>query len=107
MITKSKRLCVITMIGPIDILGDLVGELTDASDWVEVEHPCTLQMQPPNNLVINNMLRNSPVITGKSIMLNKRAIMWISEPKQQLLSPYQAQRSGILIAHPKAEVVNG
>lgn len=104
---KARRLCIVTMINGLDLIGDLVGELTGDGDWIEIEHPCTLQIQPPNNLIINNLLRNSPILTGNSLMLNKRAIMWIAEPKSAILSPYQAQRAGLVIAQPKAAMVNG
>lgn len=103
---KTRRFCIVTMIGGVDIIGDLIGELSGDSDWIEIEHPCGFQIRPPN-ITVNNMMRNSPILAGNSIMLNKRTIMWISEPNSKLLSVYQSERSGILIAHPKAGGLNG
>lgn len=93
---KARRLCILTMINGTDVMGDLIGD-PYTQKWATIEHPCLLQLRPPNNVVLNDLLKNSPALSGTSIMINMNNVQWIVEPSSQLLSHYQATRAGLII----------
>jgi hypothetical protein len=102
---KGTKVCIVTMIGPLDIIGGLA---TDVEPNVEtifatLRHPCTLQVRPPN-IVLQDMTRGSAVIGGDSILINMRAVLYISEPATALLSAYQGHCAGILVPQAKIQV---
>lgn len=101
---ETKRLCILSMSNGSEVMGDLVA--TDEPDWARLERPCVLQMQAPNNLVLRDMLRGNQALSGDSVMVNLRAVMWIVEPSRELLSAYQAQRAGLLVANSAVVGVN-
>ena len=92
---KIKRLCVVTMIGPFDLIGDL-GEIDEHTGLATLERPCMIHPQQGSNMILRDMTRGSTVIQGRVIEINMRSVLWISEPTQGLCSAYQAHRSGIL-----------
>ena len=94
-----KQLCIVTMIGPFDLIGDLVTEGLGGlgEPHATLEHPCMLHPMQDGKVNIRNMTRGSGIIQGDSIVLNMRSVLWISEPSSSLRSAYQAQRAGIVV----------
>jgi hypothetical protein len=95
---KIRRLCIVTMIGGVDLVGDLVTAESDeqTANFMKLEHPCSLQRQG-SQVILGSMTRQSPVISGNSIVINMRSVLWISEPNQAVSSAWQAQRAGLIV----------
>lgn len=92
---ESYRLCIVTMIGAID----LVGELRDfGEDFRKLSHPYLLRMQSQTQCQLVPMLKGSNIYSGISIMLRVSSILWIAEPSQLVVEAYSAARSGIVKA---------
>lgn len=98
---KTKRLCVVTMIGGFDLIGDLVTNEGDDQTMLKLERPYTVRVEPmqgqPVKVILRDMVQGITVIQGDSIVLNMRSVLWIAEPTKDLSSAYQAQRSGLLM----------
>jgi hypothetical protein len=97
---KSRRegTYVVTMIGAIDLIGEL-NAMSDGSDFfVELKHPHFLRMTSPTQCTLAPMLKGSQILSGTSIMVNLRNTLWICEPSKRVLDEYTCARSGILKA---------
>lgn len=92
----TKRLCVIAMIGGIDLIGEL--DVDMGGDVARLYRPSRVRMPNPNQVQLIDMLRNSPCLTGIFIELNMLSVLWIAEPNHTLSSAYQAARSGLMPA---------
>ena len=91
-----ERLRVVTMVGPFD----LIGELGDSNgDIAELRHPCQLRPQPQNGMTLRPMARDNPILTGDSLLINLRSVLWVGEPTNALRSAYQASRARLLVAN--------
>jgi hypothetical protein len=101
---KPKRLCVVTMIGPVDLIGDLIESYQGR--FAKLERPCMIQVRPPNNLVLVDMIKGNGVITGASLEINMRNVLWIGEPTQGIRSAYQANRAGLIAPGPVSNNIN-
>lgn len=91
----SKRLCLITLIGGTDIIGDL--EYPIDSDTATLWRPCRVQFHPPNNIELLELLRNSPFMTGEHLELHLRAVQWIGQPAKELAAAYMRIKTGVII----------
>lgn len=96
-----KQICVITMIGPFDIIGELKSEV--GSDEAKLFHPCMLHPQQDGKVALRDMTRGNAIVTGDHILLNMRCVLWVSEPSSALHSAYQAQRAGLVVAGKMAQ----
>ena len=91
MMNDGKRLCVVTMVGGTD----LIGELVFCQGGAMLERPFLLQRQG-QNLGLFDMMKNG-VFSGQSIELNMISCLWVAEPSEAIAKAYKAQRSGILL----------
>jgi len=106
---KPKQLVILTMVGGIDLIGETTWDTTDTplGFFIKFEYPCFLQIAPPKTILFRNFLRDSPCLSGTSIMLNTRLIQWTNAPSREAESAYQAQRAGLLVANPGDIRLNG
>ena len=91
----TKKLCLITLIGGTDIIGELEHMGTD--EWTTLWRPCVVQFTAPNNVQIRELLRNTPFLTGEYVELNMRAVQWIGQPEKALAAAYHRIKSGVII----------
>jgi hypothetical protein len=97
----KKRLCVLTMIGGIDV----IGELDTGTPATRFYRPCLVKLQPPSNLQLVDLLRG-PFMAGEFLEVNMAAVLWISEPSRQISSAYQSMRAGLLLPGAQPEGMN-
>jgi hypothetical protein len=51
---QEHQLCIVTMIGGMEIMGDLVTGENNGEPMVALKCPCTLEMQPPATLTLHD-----------------------------------------------------
>src|SRR4029077_1744660 len=92
--TMTKKICIITMIGGTDIIGELeAGDGDTAALW----RPCLLRFNPPNNMQLVELLRGSPFFTGEYLELNMRAVQWVGQPAKEVAAAYRNIKSGLVL----------
>jgi hypothetical protein len=89
----SKRLVVLSMIGGVDLIGELL-EIPVA----RLERPCVIQRQAnkPANITLFDILKGG-IVAGDSIEVNLQAVLWLAEPSLQVANAYRSLRSMIII----------
>ena len=100
------KIVVITMVGGLDVIGELESEPRDM-DVLKLGFPCVIQMPKPNTVGIHPLLRGSPVYAGTYVMINMRNVMWINDPADALRKAYQASRAGLAVPEKFPVEVNG
>jgi len=92
----ESRICVLTMIGGIDVIGELIGPEPESLS-AELRHPTVLRIDPQGQMTMNPVLKSTNILAGESVQLNMAAVMWISEPSPMLLGAYKQQLSPIIL----------
>ena len=85
----TKRLCVVTMVGGFDLIGDL------CEDTGLIERPFTIHRQG-SNLALSDMMKNG-VFSGDYIRLNMDNVIWTGTPSEAIAKAYKATRSGLVL----------
>jgi hypothetical protein len=89
---STKRVCVLTMIGGVDVIGELAkppyGQAT-------LTHPCLMQRNGAT-VGITPILGATNILSGDSVDINMATVMWVSEPSSVLLAAWESNRSGII-----------
>jgi hypothetical protein len=94
-----KKLRVVTMIGGLDLIGELLPD--GSGNLAMLEHPCLIQRQSATNLTLLDLLKTG-VLDGTYIELNLGAVLWTGAPTKQLKDAYQSHRVGLLLPGPQA-----
>src|SRR5271156_1894923 len=107
--SEQKLVCrVVTFIGGIDVIGEIIEAPTDAG-WAHLWHPFLLATQQSGQLGLRSLLCEPKdikcVISGKYAKINMRNVIWINPPTNTLETIYQAARAGLVIPSTQPKVV--
>jgi hypothetical protein len=94
-VRNAKRLCIVTMIGGHDLIGDLIFS-SNVVDTSRLERPAMLQRRPDGSLNLFDMMKNG-IFSGNSIELNMISVLWIADPSEAIAKAYRAMRSGLVL----------
>jgi hypothetical protein len=89
---NTKRICVLTMIGGVDVIGELTEPPYGQS---RLAHPCLMQRNG-STVGITPILGATNILSGESVDINMATVMWIAEPSAVLLAAWESNRSGII-----------
>jgi hypothetical protein len=103
----NREIRVVTIVGGIDIVGEIVDNPPDTG-WEIVRQPFLLLLQG-QQMVLKPMLcepnDNKCIIAGEYATINMRNVLWINPPTNTLKKTYDAARVGLVIPGPQAKVV--